>query len=67
MNPTFRDIDFASCSPGVTRLDSLVAKIWVKIGSNENWRCLLELSLELPSLHFVGKSVSAVHMNLLKV
>lgn len=57
MNPTFRHIDFAACGPAITRLDSITVRVWVNLGKKEHWKQLLELRLELTSLHFLGTRV----------
>lgn len=58
MNPTFKHIDFATCGPGITRLDAVTVKVWFKSAKMEEWRQLLELDLRLRSLQYLGKSVS---------
>ena len=58
MNPTFRHIDFTACGPGITRLDKVSVKVWVKSVKMADWRQLMELELDLRSLQYLGKSVS---------
>lgn len=60
MNPTFRHIDFSSCGPGITRLDRLTLRVWAKSEGRQQWRQLIELSLALSALHYLGKSVRLV-------
>jgi len=57
MNPTFRHIDWSACGPGVTRLDHLTLRFWVKSAKVPSWRQLLEIQLSLISLQHLGKSV----------
>ncbi|KAK5115844.1 hypothetical protein LTR85_009438 [Meristemomyces frigidus] len=61
MNPTFRHMDWSACGPGVTRLDHLTLRFWVKSSKMGDWRQLLELSLGLQSLHYLGKSLDQFH------
>lgn len=56
-NPDFRHIDLDGCGPGIKRADSLKIKFWVKSGKSQDFRILLELSLNLRSLQFIGKEV----------
>lgn len=60
MNPTFRHVDWSACGPGVMRTDHLTLRFWAKSSKVEDWRQLLELSLNLQSLHYLGKSVRSV-------
>jgi hypothetical protein len=55
MNPTFRSIDFDLCSAGTTRLDQLTVRIWIRNVKLGSWRQLLELSLYLRDLQYLGK------------
>lgn len=57
MNPTFRHIDFSACGPAIMRLDGLTLRIWAKSIKGQQWRQLLELSLALQGLQYLGKSV----------
>ncbi|KAK4539963.1 hypothetical protein LTR36_009933 [Oleoguttula mirabilis] len=61
MNPTFRHVDWAACGPGTTRCDRLTLRFWVKSSKLGGWRQLLELSLSLQSLHYLGKSLDQFH------
>jgi UV radiation resistance-associated gene protein len=58
MNPTWRHVDISDCGPGVTRLDELIVKVWVRGARMEKWRLLLEVEVDLNGMHFLGKSVS---------
>ncbi|KAL5119651.1 hypothetical protein ACEQ8H_002497 [Pleosporales sp. CAS-2024a] len=57
MNPNFRFFDLASCGPGVTRLDKLTVKVWAKSESMDKWQYLMEYTLHLRSLQFIGKTL----------
>ena len=57
MNPTFRNIDFSACGPGIMRLDHVTLRIWARSKKMEGWRQLLELSLRLINLQYMAKSV----------
>jgi hypothetical protein len=55
MNPTFHSIDFGLCSAGTTRLDQLTVRIWIRNVKLGNWRQLLDVSLNLRELQYLGK------------
>ncbi|KAK6431381.1 hypothetical protein LTR95_012462, partial [Oleoguttula sp. CCFEE 5521] len=55
MNPTFRSFDLSLASPGTTRLDEITLRFWVKSSKWQSWRQLLELSLHLSELQYLGK------------
>ncbi|KAF2182052.1 UV radiation resistance-associated gene protein [Zopfia rhizophila CBS 207.26] len=57
MNPNFRFFDIGSCGPGVTRLDKLTVKVWAKNDSLKNWQYLIEFTVQLRALQFIGKTV----------
>ena len=57
MNPDFRFFDLGSFGPAVTRADSLTLKLWARADVEHEWTYLLQLSLDLRSLHYIGKSV----------
>lgn len=58
MNPTFRHIDLSACSPGVTRVDRVIVRVWVKKAMAESqWKLLLELETALHRLQYLGKGV----------
>jgi hypothetical protein len=57
MNPTFHSIDFDLCSAGTTRLDQLTVRIWTKNAKVGSWRQLLEVSLNLRELQYLGKQL----------
>lgn len=57
MNPNFRFFDLASCGPGVTRLDQLTVKVWARNEATKSWQYLIDFTVQLPSLHFIGKTM----------
>ncbi|KAH3913416.1 hypothetical protein HBI56_083800 [Parastagonospora nodorum] len=57
MNPNFRFFDLASCGPGVTRLDRLTVRIWAKTESMDKWQYLMDYTVHLRSLQFIGKTL----------
>lgn len=57
MNPTFRSIDFDVCSSGTTRLDQLTVRFWIKNAKWDKWRQLLDVSLNLRELQYLGKQL----------
>lgn len=57
MNPNFRFFDLASCGPGVTRMDSLSVRLWAKNESTKGWQFLVDLTVQLTALQFIGKTL----------
>ncbi len=57
MNPMFRHVDFASCGPGITRLEQVTVRVWVHGARMERWRQLLEVEVDLRTMQYLGKSV----------
>jgi len=57
MNPNFRFFDLASCGPSVTRLDKLTVRVWAKNETTRSWQYLLDFTLQLRSLQFIGKAL----------
>ncbi|KAK4999575.1 hypothetical protein LTR66_001406 [Elasticomyces elasticus] len=57
MNPTFRQFDLGSSGPAVTREDELTVKFWVKSEKMEQFQHLLDMSLCLRSLQYIGKTL----------
>jgi hypothetical protein len=56
-NPNFRFFDLGPCGPGVTRLDSITVKVWAKSGTMSAWQYLLDYTVHLTSLQFIGKTL----------
>ncbi|KAF2087500.1 hypothetical protein K490DRAFT_42165 [Saccharata proteae CBS 121410] len=57
MNPNFRFFDLHAWGPAVTRLDTLTIKVWARTEKEQGHQFLVELTISLPDLHFVGKSL----------
>jgi hypothetical protein len=57
MNPNFRFFDLGSCGPGVTRLDKLTVKVWAKNETTQGWQYLVEFTVQLRALQFIGKTL----------
>ncbi|KAF2863263.1 hypothetical protein K470DRAFT_194944, partial [Piedraia hortae CBS 480.64] len=57
MNPTWQQVDWSGCCSGATRQDWMTLAFWVRTAAN-GWRQLLQLSLCLTDLHYLGKSES---------
>ncbi|RDL32985.1 Uncharacterized protein BP5553_08424 [Venustampulla echinocandica] len=51
MNPTFRFFDLSTLGPAITRLDTVMVRIWVK---REGFSPLVEEEVKLPALQFIG-------------
>lgn len=64
MNPTFRSIDFDMTAPGTTRYDQLTVRIWVKGAKWDAWRQLLDVSLNLRELQFLGRHLENLERRL---
>ncbi|KAM3422711.1 hypothetical protein BST61_g196 [Cercospora zeina] len=64
MNPTFRHIDWTSCAPGITRLGSVILRVWAKGANAGDWQQLLSLEIALDGLHYLGKNMDALHTRL---
>lgn len=58
MNPNFRNIHFDSHDPQLMRLDELTLKFWAKSEAMSNYSLLIDMTLSMRSLQFIGKSVS---------
>ncbi|KAF1918271.1 UV radiation resistance protein and autophagy-related subunit 14-domain-containing protein [Ampelomyces quisqualis] len=56
MNPNFRFFDLGPCGPGVTRLDKLTVRIWAKSESTGAWQYLVDHTVQLRALQFIGKT-----------
>ncbi|OCK74919.1 UV radiation resistance-associated gene protein [Lepidopterella palustris CBS 459.81] len=61
MNPNFRFFDLDSCGPDVTRLDWLTVKVWARNEHLKDWQYLIEFTVQLRALQFIGKSLGDFH------
>lgn len=59
MNPNFRWFDIGSCGPHVTRLDTLTVKVWARNKDTDGWHYLVELTVRLRTLQFIGKTLDS--------
>ncbi|KAF2026474.1 UV radiation resistance-associated gene protein [Setomelanomma holmii] len=64
MNPNFKFFDLGPCGPGVTRLDKLTVKVWAKSESMSSWQYLMDYTVRLRSLQFIGKSLGTFRHSL---
>ncbi|KAL1302370.1 hypothetical protein AAFC00_002773 [Neodothiora populina] len=61
MNPNFNHIDLGDCPPSITRLDTLIVRFWAKTGRQDKYNLLIDMTLSLRSLQFLGKSLASFH------
>ncbi|KAF1831418.1 UV radiation resistance-associated gene protein [Decorospora gaudefroyi] len=57
MNPNFKFFDLGPCGPGVTRLDKLTVRVWAKSEMMQGWQYLIDYTVRLGSLQFIGKTL----------
>jgi len=57
MNPNFKFFDLGPCGPGVTRLDKITVRVWAKSQSMDKWQYLMDYTVQLRSLQFIGKTL----------
>lgn len=57
MNPNFRFFDLGSCGPSVTRMDKLTVRVWAKNEETKSWHYLIEFTVQLRALQFIGKTL----------
>ncbi|KAI4755024.1 hypothetical protein E4T52_12931 [Aureobasidium sp. EXF-3400] len=61
MNPNFRNIHFDSNNPQLLRLDELTLRFWAKSEAMSQYCLLVDMTLSMRSLQFIGKSLSSFH------
>lgn len=61
MNPNFRNIHLESTDPQLLRLDELILKFWAKSEAMSQYCLLIDMTLSMRSLQFIGKTVSLSH------
>lgn len=61
MNPNFRNIHLDSTDPQLLRLDELTLKFWAKSEAMSQYCLLIDMTLSMRSLQFIGKTVSLSH------
>jgi hypothetical protein len=61
MNPSFRFFDLEASGPQITRSDELRIKLWAKSWRLDEYHLLIDLSVNLRSLQFIGRSLETFH------
>ncbi len=56
-NPNFRFFDLNCYGSAITRQSELTIKVWAKSGNMSKYQYLVELTLNLESLQYIGKGV----------
>ena len=59
MNPNFKFFDLGPCGPAVTRLDKLTVRVWAKSETMQEWHYLMDYTVQLRSLQFIGRTLGA--------
>ncbi|KAF3307508.1 hypothetical protein TWF173_002936 [Orbilia oligospora] len=57
INPTFQSFELGECGPAITRLDSLIIRIWARKEQSSDFGLLVELNIGLSYLQFIGRSL----------
>ncbi|KAI9671352.1 MAG: hypothetical protein M1831_004261 [Alyxoria varia] len=57
MNPDFRFFSLTPCTPAVTRNNSCTLKLWAHSEHRAQWIYVLEYTLNLENLQYIGKSI----------
>ena len=57
MNPNFKFFDLGHCAPAITRLDKLAVKVWAKSETMRDWQFLVDYTVHLGSLQYIGKTL----------
>ena len=57
MNPDFGLIDMSKQEPWITRLDEVVINVWARTDNMNQYEHLIQASVHLSSLQWLGKSV----------
>lgn len=61
MNPNFRNIQLDSTDPQLLRVDELILKFWAKSEAMPQYCLLVDMTLSMRSLQFIGKTVGLSH------
>ncbi|KPI38135.1 UV radiation resistance-associated protein [Cyphellophora attinorum] len=61
MNPSFAFFDLDALGPNISRSDACLLRVWAKRSEGTDWAVLLEISLNLRSMQFIGKTLDAFH------
>ncbi|KAF3215581.1 hypothetical protein TWF192_006550 [Orbilia oligospora] len=57
INPTFQSFELGECGPAITRLNSLIIRIWARKEQSSDFGLLVELNIGLSYLQFIGRSL----------
>jgi len=60
MNPDFNWFDLGAWGPAVTRLDTLTIRIWARRDKTAHWQHVIDYTVQLAALHFVGTTLGSV-------
>ncbi|EPS42490.1 hypothetical protein H072_3541 [Dactylellina haptotyla CBS 200.50] len=63
INPTFQGFDLSECGPAITRLDSIVVRVWSRKEPNTDFGPLIELTLGLSYLQFIGRNLENLNFS----
>ncbi|KAK6350061.1 hypothetical protein TWF696_006310 [Orbilia brochopaga] len=57
VNPTFQSFELAECGPAITRLDSVIVRVWTRKDTGAGFSLLMDLTLNLSYLQFISRSL----------
>ncbi|EWC48184.1 hypothetical protein DRE_02288 [Drechslerella stenobrocha 248] len=57
INPTFQSFELAECGPAITRLDSVIVRVWARKDPRASYSLMMDLNLGLSYLNFIGRSL----------
>jgi UV radiation resistance-associated gene protein len=61
MNPSFAFFDLDALGPDISRSDACLLRVWAKRSDGTDWVVLVDMSLNLRSLQFIGQTLDAFH------
>lgn len=61
MNPSFSFFDLDSINANIARSDHFILRVWSKTELTDDYRILVELHINMRSLHFIGRSLENFH------
>lgn len=61
MNPSFSFFDLDTTDATITRSDTFVLRVWSKSELMDEYRMLVELTVNMRSLQFIGRSLETFH------
>ena len=59
MNPNFRFFDLNGCHADILRQNELVVKVWARNDSMQEYQLLIDWTIGLPCLQYVGKTLES--------